>query len=237
LKKINWQAPLKLFDVAQTRQLEVAATALNSGPPSLMESAGLAIAKLAMAIQPFANCHWIFCGPGNNGGDGLEAATHLQAWGQRVQVVLWRPHSKRPTDSEKALNKVQSLAIAIQDHLPLPSELQANDLIIDALLGVGIRDKADTNAGLEQAHLPRLEDWITHIYAYGPTILAVDIPSGLNANTGNIQDTFSIRLGNTSTFSDGPYPGNIYVAQLYNRVLSDSEVLQNYNAQKGRFGL
>ena len=153
-----------------------------------MESAGLAIAKLAMAIQPFANCHWIFCGPGNNGGDGLEAATHLQAWGQRVQVVLWRPHSKRPTDSEKALNKVQSLAIAIQDHLPLPSALQANDLIIDALLGVGIRDKADTNAGLEQAHLPRLEDWITHIYAYGPTILAVDIPSGLNANTGNYQD-------------------------------------------------
>lgn len=153
-----------------------------------MESAGLAIAKLAMAIEPFAHCHWIFCGPGNNGGDGLEAATHLQAWGQRVQVVLWRPLSKRPTDSEKALNKVQSLAIAIQDHLPLPSELQANDLIIDALLGVGIRDKADTNAGLEQAHPPRLEDWIADIYAYGPSVLAVDIPSGLNANTGNFQD-------------------------------------------------
>jgi hypothetical protein len=55
--------------------------------------------------------------------------------------------------------------------------------------------------------------------------------------TGNIQDTFSIRLGNTSTFSDGPYPGNIYVAQVYNRVLSDSEVLQNFNATKSRFGL
>jgi hydroxyethylthiazole kinase-like uncharacterized protein yjeF len=188
LKKINWQAPLKLFDVAQTRQLEAAAAALNSGPQSLMESAGLAIAKLAMAIQPFANCHWIFCGPGNNGGDGLEAATHLQAWGQRVQVVLWQPHSKRPTDSEKALKKVQSLAIAIQDHLPLPEELHANDLIIDALLGVGIREKATTNTGLEQAHQPRLEDWIADIYAYGLSVLAVDIPSGLNANTGNFQD-------------------------------------------------
>jgi hypothetical protein len=119
LKKINWQAPLKLFDVAQTRQLEAAAAALNYGQQSLMESAGLAIAKLAMAIQPFAHCHWIFCGPGNNGGDGLEAATHLQAWGQRVQVVLWQPLSKRPTDSEKALKKVQSLAISLQDHLSI----------------------------------------------------------------------------------------------------------------------
>jgi NAD(P)H-hydrate repair Nnr-like enzyme with NAD(P)H-hydrate epimerase domain len=41
------------------------------------------------------------------------------------------------------------LGIAIQDHLPLPEELQANDLIIDALLGVGIRERAATNAGLD----------------------------------------------------------------------------------------
>ena len=187
--------------MAQTRQLEAAAAALTSGPQTLMESAGLAIAKLAMAIQPFANCHWIFCGPGNNGGDGLEAATHLHAWGQKVQVILWQPHSKRPTDSEKALKKVQSLAIAIQDHLPLPGELQANDLIIDALLGVGIREKAFSRSSPELAPQPRLEDWITDIYAYGPIVLAVDIPSGLNANTGNFQDehlkNLSIRATHT----------------------------------------
>jgi hypothetical protein len=55
--------------------------------------------------------------------------------------------------------------------------------------------------------------------------------------TGNIQDTYPIRLGNTGTFSDGPYPGNIFTSQVYNRALSASEVLQNYNALKTRFGL
>jgi hypothetical protein len=54
--------------------------------------------------------------------------------------------------------------------------------------------------------------------------------------TGNIQDTYPIRLGN-SAFGDGPFPGNIYIASVYNRALSASEVLQNYNATKSRFGL
>ncbi len=54
--------------------------------------------------------------------------------------------------------------------------------------------------------------------------------------TGNIQDTYPIRLGN-GAFSDGPFPGNIYLAIVYNRVLSAAEVLQNYNATKSRFGL
>jgi ADP-dependent NAD(P)H-hydrate dehydratase / NAD(P)H-hydrate epimerase len=101
LKKINWQAPLKLFDVAQTRHLETLAIAQNLGPDSLMEKAGMAIAQLALAVKPYASCHWIFCGPGNNGGDGLEAATHLHAWGQKVRLVLWQPHLDRPTDSKK----------------------------------------------------------------------------------------------------------------------------------------
>ena len=53
--------------------------------------------------------------------------------------------------------------------------------------------------------------------------------------TGEIQDTYPIRLGN-SAFGDGPYPGNIYSAYVYNRVLTDAEVLQNYNETKSRFG-
>lgn len=53
--------------------------------------------------------------------------------------------------------------------------------------------------------------------------------------TGEIQDTYPIRLGN-SAFGDGPYPGNIYSALVYNRVLTATEVLQNYNETKTRFG-
>jgi hypothetical protein len=54
--------------------------------------------------------------------------------------------------------------------------------------------------------------------------------------TGTIQDTYPIRLGN-GAFSDGPFPGTIYMAQVYNIALSAAQVLQNYNATKGRFGL
>ena len=54
--------------------------------------------------------------------------------------------------------------------------------------------------------------------------------------TGEIQDTYPIRLGN-GAFGDGPYPGNIYIASVYNRALSAAEVLQTYNATKSRFGL
>ena len=54
--------------------------------------------------------------------------------------------------------------------------------------------------------------------------------------TGEIQDTYPIRLGN-GAFGDGPYPGNIYIASVYNRALTATEVLQNYNATKTRFGL
>ena len=54
--------------------------------------------------------------------------------------------------------------------------------------------------------------------------------------TGNIQDTFPIRLGN-GAFSDGPYPGNIYAAQVYRRALSQAEITQNFNATRGRYGI
>jgi hypothetical protein len=54
--------------------------------------------------------------------------------------------------------------------------------------------------------------------------------------TGEIQDTYPIRLGN-GAFGDGPYPGNIYIASVYNRALTATEILQNYNATKPRFGL
>jgi NAD(P)H-hydrate repair Nnr-like enzyme with NAD(P)H-hydrate epimerase domain len=65
-----------LFDVAATRRIEhLAASTLP--PHTLMQRAGLSVAKLAMAVAPHARCIWIACGPGNNGGDGFEAATHL----------------------------------------------------------------------------------------------------------------------------------------------------------------
>ena len=180
MKKLNWQEPLALFDIAQTRQLESLASARIQHGPSLMDQAGLAVAKLAMAIQPFAPCYWVFCGPGNNGGDGLEAATHLKKWGRQVRVVLWQADLQRPIDAAKALHKAQALGISIQ--ADLPSEVGSQDLCIDALLGIGLRTPASTDSQAQ------MQSWIESIYKFGADVLAVDVPSGLNANTGQFQN-------------------------------------------------
>ena len=71
---------------AQVRQLEPALQALS--PTPLMQSAGLACARLALAVAPHARRVWVAAGPGNNGGDGLEAALHLHRWGKEVVVSL-----------------------------------------------------------------------------------------------------------------------------------------------------
>jgi len=184
LKKINWQEPLALLDVAQTRQLESLGMARVNSGPSLMAQAGLAVAKLALAIKPFAPCYWIFCGPGNNGGDGLEAAKHLHLWGRQVRVVLWQPELKRPSDAANALMGVNALGIAVQ--AMLPSKLDSKDLCIDAMLGVGLRSTSSTSSLSPSEAL--MQTWIDGLYQLGADVLAVDVPSGLNANTGQFQN-------------------------------------------------
>lgn len=194
MKKLSWQEPLALFDVAQTRQLEHVASARIQNGPTLMSQAGLSVAKLAMAIKPFAPRHWIFCGPGNNGGDGLEAATHLHQWGQEVRVVLWQPLSKRPSDAANALNKVKALGLSIQETLPTQLEVGPKDLCIDAMLGIGLRAataEASERSASEHSASDAAQDiqaWIHKLYQFGADVLAVDIPSGLNANTGQFQN-------------------------------------------------
>jgi hydroxyethylthiazole kinase-like uncharacterized protein yjeF len=192
LIKLNWQEPIALFNVAQTRQLESLASARITRGDSLMAQAGLAVARLAMAIKPFAPCYWIFCGPGNNGGDGLEAATHLHQWGRQVRVVLWQPSSKRPADADLALQKVRAMGISIQDDLPVRNQhashdaFNVEDLCIDAMLGIGGRAPSAGKSTSVEAQ--RLQTWIEGLYQLDAEVLAVDIPSGLSADTGQFQN-------------------------------------------------
>ena len=69
-----------LFDTASTRLWEQQ-WQQRLPPHSLMQRAGKAIARLALALAPHAQTIWIACGPGNNGGDGLQAAAWLQQYG------------------------------------------------------------------------------------------------------------------------------------------------------------
>jgi hydroxyethylthiazole kinase-like uncharacterized protein yjeF len=158
-----------LHDVANTRRIEDSAQAALP-PHALMQRAGLAVAHLAMAIAPHARRIWVACGPGNNGGDGLEAATLLHQWG-KLPVVTWLGSTgKASQDTLAAYERARAQGLVIDEEPPAQF-----DLCIDALLGIGATQR---NAGTKMA------GWINHMNRSGSPILAIDVPSGLDPNTG-----------------------------------------------------
>jgi len=167
-----------LHSVAQTRAIEQAALALQPRPP-LMERAGEALARLAMALAPHAQRVWIAAGPGNNGGDGLEAALHLRRSGREVDVTLCAAANPSP-DAQSALQRAQAAGVSIRvGATASQAALDANDLAIDALLGIGASRAPDgaiaaTIRALNASPCPVLAAeagrfWNTHICATVPS--------------------------------------------------------------------
>ena len=169
--KIAPHLPQPLYSVEATRNLERAAQA-ELPDYTLMQRAGLAIAQLALALAPHARRIWIPCGPGNNGGDGLEAAMHLQSWG-KSPIVTWLGQAGQvPPDAARACERAIAAGVVLADAPPTES-----DLCIDALLGIG--------AGLREPQ-GRMADWINLMNSRATPILAVDVPTGLQASTGEV---------------------------------------------------
>lgn len=169
MQRIDTAHRLALHDVAATRELEVLAQ--RALPPhTLMQRAGLALARLAMAIAPHAQHIWLACGPGNNGGDGLEAAMHLQRWGKRAQVSWLGDAAHAPADTLASLARAREAGVTWVDQPP-----QQVDLCIDALLGIGTQMREPAG---------RMAEWIHHINRLSVPVLAVDLPTGLQADTG-----------------------------------------------------
>ncbi len=164
--------------IASTRNIEQLAQA-QLPPHALMQRAGLAIARLAMALAPHARAGWVACGPGNNGGDGLEAAAHLQAWGWDVTVTHLPPAQALPPDAAAALQRAQQAGVRFAPHAP--PDLGPQDLAIDALLGIGARPMDPASP---------LADCLAALARGAAPVLAVDVPSGLNADNGQFA-TFS----------------------------------------------
>ena len=170
---VRHDQPLPLHDVAATRQVEAWAAA-RLPTHTLMQRAGLALAQLASALAPHARSIWIACGPGTNGGDGLEAAMHLQRWG-RAPIVTWLGDADRaPPDARAACERARAAGVRFADAPPDVADWSGQDLCIDALLGIGAA-RAPTGAMAEA--LQRMANTRA-------LCLAVDVPSGLNADTG-----------------------------------------------------
>jgi len=154
----------------------------QDGVPSLllMERAGFGVfQKLCEWFAPIENRSVaVVVGKGNNGGDGMVIARYLHEAGARVRLWLTCDPSQFQGDSIVQWRMVQSLGISAVrlPQSPQPELFGEEEVIVDALLGTGARGTV----------VPPLSEVIEAMNRSGRPIVAVDIPSGLNADTGAV---------------------------------------------------
>jgi len=165
-----------LFSVASTRRIEAAA--LRTAPAfSLMARAGDAVARLALALAPHADRVLVLAGPGNNGGDGIEAATRLRALGKDARVVLVGDAAALPADAARAHARALQAGVPVSPWSTYLAWHVSPGLVVDALLGLGASrpPTGDLAAAI---------DLVAALSRGGATVLAVDVPSGLDPDRG-----------------------------------------------------
>src|SRR4051812_21883881 len=164
--------PWPLHGLVRTREVEAAA--LPSRPAfTLMQHAGDAAARLARALAPHTRRAWIAVGPGNNGGDGLVAAVALRRTGIETFVTLSGDAALLRGDARQAHALARAADLQWVDAPPAGFG-RAGDLALDALLGIGA----------SRAPAGRIATLIAALNALACPVLAVDVPSGLDADTG-----------------------------------------------------
>src|SRR5215468_6480296 len=171
-----------ILRVAQIRAVEAA----NTAAP-LMERAGLAAATVAREMlaerSPRA---LVLAGPGNNGGDAFVLARLLKSWFFEVVVAFAGDARRLPPDAAAAYKAWLEAAGTTHAEWPQQGDF---GLVVDGLFGIGLA-RAVEGVGAE---------WIARANASRARVLAIDIPSGLNADTG-VAYAPAIRAHSTATF-------------------------------------
>ena len=147
--------------------------AIEAGMPGLelMENAGRAVAGEVARRFPDAETVCVLCGPGNNGGDGFVAARLLREQGYGVKVCLLGALDRLKGDAAAMARRWNGSVESLE-----PSALEGTDVVIDAMFGAGLARPmegapAQVAGALNAAKLP---------------VVAVDVPSGVDGNTGEI---------------------------------------------------
>jgi NAD(P)H-hydrate epimerase len=172
-----------LITTAQMAKADAAAIAAGTPGKTLMENAGRAVAGEVMRRWPMCAVT-VLCGPGNNGGDGFAAAALLARSGWPVRVALLGDRTRLKGDAA-----IHAAAWSGATESMSPAAIDAADLVIDAVFGAGLSrplppEVAATLAAAAQRRLP---------------IVAVDLPSGLNGDSGAAQG--AVQSAATVTFA------------------------------------
>jgi hydroxyethylthiazole kinase-like uncharacterized protein yjeF len=175
---------LPIYTTPAMRKLEQLAAPASG---TLMERAGAAAAEYARSLcGDTAKSVLVLAGPGNNGGDAFEVATHLKRWFFRVNVVFSGERGKLPKDALMALEKWETAGGALLHGIPGESRF---DLAVDGLFGIGLKRPLSGNYCALVEKLNTL----------GTPVLALDVPSGIDADTGAIMGC-AVRASHTLTF-------------------------------------
>ena len=158
---------------------------------ALMERAGLAAAESARdMIGDRGGPIWVLAGPGNNGGDAFVMARHLKSWFHDVTVIASPFGDRHPPDAAAALREWQRAGGTLERQWPaLSGARQRPGLIVDGLFGIGLSRSVQGPAA----------EWIVRANESATPILALDIPSGLDAETGTAYPP-TIRATVTASF-------------------------------------
>lgn len=184
-----------LYSVAQIRAIErTSAQALPEG--TLMERAGRAAAEAALTLagERLGARVLVLAGPGNNGGDALEAAANLAEARIAVTVIHLAPDGTCSPETARALARARASTATFAAAIP-PEPFS---LVIDGLFGIGL---ARPLAG-------RARELVQQLASLPCPVLALDVPSGLDADTGTVvgPDGVAVTASTTITFI-GDKPG------------------------------
>jgi len=205
---------MKIATREQVREID-RATIEDYGVPGLvlMENAGRAAADVLLEEYPFAESVAVFAGAGNNGGDGFVIARHLIGQGLDVTVYLAADPAKYRRDALTNFKSLKNLGCPMVELKDSTRKYKPADVIVDALFGTGL----DRNV---EGFYKKLIEFIND---QPVPKLAVDVPSGLDANTGlplgaavkaDITVTFILPKVGVSIYPGVDYAGRLYVADL-----------------------
>jgi ADP-dependent NAD(P)H-hydrate dehydratase / NAD(P)H-hydrate epimerase len=176
----------------------------------LMERAGGAVAEEATRMTLLKSNVLIVCGKGNNGGDGFVAARLLKARGYKVKVICLAQVDELASQAREAFDRLPSdieLLMGYESER-FDEALDKTNLVIDAIFGFSLKGPVRGVA----------LDAIDHINAAKKKVLSVDLPSGLEADTGRVYD-HTVEAAATVTFTAPKvgmvlHPGTEYIGEL-----------------------
>jgi hydroxyethylthiazole kinase-like uncharacterized protein yjeF len=197
---------MKIVSAAEMREIDrVTSEKFGVSSLTLMENAGSAVARFVLSEYPQSKRIAVVCGKGNNGGDGFVAARKLREAEKEVRVLLMTDPVELRGDAAEMFRRMGFMPVVVATPEQLDSDIAQGalevDLIVDAILGTGFRPPV---TGL-------LADAIERFNAQALPVVAVDIPSGADADAVKAQDGPMARAHAIVTFT-AARPAHVFSA-------------------------